>query len=59
MSSKSRGKSATASKCDLNQFINYLMTYNLQLDNIRKFLIKNCNLSDKQINNRLEFIYKI
>ena len=30
-----------------------------QLDNIRKFLIKHCNLSEKQINNRLKFIYKI
>ena len=30
-----------------------------QLDNIRKFLIKNCNLSEKQINNRLKFIYNI
>lgn len=36
MSSKGKRKSSTASKCDLNQFINYLMTYNLQLENIRK-----------------------
>lgn len=45
MSSKSRVKNTTSSKCDLNQFIKYLMTYNHQLENIRKTMPEKADMA--------------